>query len=89
MPIEKLSLCLNIDDPEQKELYEFTTFLPKGKKRNTSAFLRTLVDREFQKKKEEYQSEKRKFDQEKKAQQAPNVKVIKTVNGSIKLDLTD
>jgi hypothetical protein len=83
MPIEKLSLCLNTDDPEQKELYEFTTLLPNGKKRNTSAFLRTLVDREYQKKKEEYQLEKSKFTQEKKAQQAPNLEVIKS-NGGIK-----
>jgi hypothetical protein len=49
MPIKKSSLVLNTDDPEQKLLHQFINFLPNGKKRNTSAFLRMLVDREFQK----------------------------------------
>lgn len=72
MTIEKITLCLNTDDPEQKELYEFSTILPNGKKRNASAFLRTLVDREFQKKKEQYLSEK-----QKETLKAPRVEVKK------------
>jgi hypothetical protein len=48
MTIKKVSLCLNVDDPEQKELYDFVTKLPSGKKRNGSSFLKTLVDREHQ-----------------------------------------
>jgi DNA-directed RNA polymerase beta' subunit len=64
MPFEKPSLCLNTDDPEQKELFEFITKLPNGKKRNASAFLRTLVDREYQKRKNEYLAEKQKETQE-------------------------
>jgi hypothetical protein len=72
MPIEKPALCLNTDDPEQKELFDFITKLPNGKKRNASAFLRTLVDREYQKKREQYFSEK-----EKETLKAPRVEVIK------------
>jgi hypothetical protein len=75
--IKHPALCLNMDDPEQKELYEFLTQLPNGKKRNTSAFLKTLVDREYQKKKEAYRTEKTKFEQIKKAQSAPSVEVVK------------
>jgi hypothetical protein len=78
MPIEKLSLCLNTDDPEQKELFEFSTQLPNGKKRNTSAFLRTLVDREYQKKKDEYLAEKKKGTHE-----ATPGKAIKSNKGNI------
>lgn len=51
MSIKKVNLAFNIDDPEQLALYKFVNFLPNGKKRNTSAFLRTLVDREYQKQK--------------------------------------
>jgi hypothetical protein len=83
VPIKHPALCLNIDDPEQNELYDFLTKLPNGKKRNTSAFLKVLVDREYQKKREEYLAEKEKFEQQKKAQSAPRVEVIKT-NGGIK-----
>jgi hypothetical protein len=46
--IKKVTLCLNVDDPEQKELFDFVTKLPNGKKRNGSSFLKTLVDREYQ-----------------------------------------
>jgi hypothetical protein len=74
MGIVRIALCLNTDDPEQKELFDFVSYLPNGKKRNASAFLKTLVDREYQKKKRE---------QEKKAQSAPLVEVIKS-NGGIK-----
>jgi hypothetical protein len=73
MGIVRIALCLNTDDPEQKELYDFVSFLPSGKKRNASAFLKTLVDREYQKKKE----------QTKKAPIAPHMEVIKA-NGGIK-----
>lgn len=74
MSIVRITLCLNTDDPEQKELFDFATMLPNGKKRNASAFLRMLVDREYQKKK---------GDQAKMAQNAPRVEVIKS-NGGIK-----
>ena len=60
MEIKKTALCLNVNDPEQKELYDFVTRLPNGKKRNASAFLKTLVDREYQKKREQYLKEKEK-----------------------------
>ncbi|MFJ5716510.1 hypothetical protein [Neobacillus sp. NPDC093127] len=79
MPIMHPALCLNTDDPDQKELYEFITRLPNGKKRNTSAFLKTLVDREYQKKKEQYLAEKSKFEQEKETPKAPQV--IKSSGG--------
>jgi hypothetical protein len=46
--IKKVTLCLNINDPEQKELFEFVSRLPNGNKRNGSSFLKTLVDREYQ-----------------------------------------
>ncbi|TYS14259.1 hypothetical protein FZC78_19070 [Rossellomorea vietnamensis] len=48
MNIKKVSLCLNVDDPEQKTLHDFVTKLPNGDKRNGSQFLKTLVDREHQ-----------------------------------------
>lgn len=68
MAIKRIPLCLNTDDPEQLELYKFVTSLPNGKKRNSSAFLRMLVDREYQKKK--------------KTLRAPQM--IKSNNGGIK-----
>lgn len=83
MPIEKPSICLNTDDPEQKELFEFLTQLPNGKKRNASAFLKTLVDREYQKKREQYLAERRKFAHEKETPKAPHVEEIK-VKGNIR-----
>ncbi|WP_286231325.1 hypothetical protein [Neobacillus mesonae] len=83
MTIQKVSLCLNTDDPEQKELYDFITKLPNGKKRNVSGFLRTLVDREYQKKKGDYLAEKSKFEHEKKTHEAPQGERVKT-KGSIK-----
>jgi hypothetical protein len=46
--IKKISLVLNINDPEQRELYRFVNNLPNGQKRNSSAFLRTLLDRAYQ-----------------------------------------
>jgi hypothetical protein len=46
--LKKVSLVLNINDPEQRELYRFLTYLPNGQKRNSSAFLRTLLDRAYQ-----------------------------------------
>ncbi|MBT2740683.1 hypothetical protein [Bacillus sp. ISL-77] len=57
--IKKITLVLNTDDPEQKELYNFVNCLPNGRKRNSSAFLRTIVDREYQKKKDQYLQEKK------------------------------
>jgi hypothetical protein len=48
MTIKKPSLALNIDDPEDKKLFDFVTKLPNGKKRNQSKFLRTLVVRAYQ-----------------------------------------
>lgn len=48
MTLKKVNLVLNIEDPEQAELYRFVTRLPNGKKRNSSGFLRTLVDRAYQ-----------------------------------------
>jgi hypothetical protein len=70
--IKRIPLCLNAEDPEQKELLDFVTTLPNGKKRNASAFLRILVDREYQKRKEQYLAEK-----EKETQKAPRVEVVK------------
>jgi hypothetical protein len=74
LSIERITLCLNTQDPVQKELFEFITKLPNGNKRNASAFLKLLADREYQKEKRE---------QEKKTQSAPHVEVIKA-NGGIK-----
>ncbi|MBT2727810.1 hypothetical protein J7E63_12765 [Bacillus sp. ISL-75] len=77
MSIKRIPLCLNTEDPEQKELYEFVSSLSNGKKRNSSAFLKLLVDREYQKKKDGYLEEKRKFEQQKETLKAPRVEVIK------------
>jgi hypothetical protein len=82
--IKKITLVLNTDDPEQMELFRYVNSLPNGQKRNSSAFLRTLVDREYQKKREEYLEECRRFVQEKKTQAASSVEVSKTKNGGIK-----
>jgi hypothetical protein len=82
MPIEKPALCLNTDDPEQKELFDFITKLPNGKKRNASAFLRTIIDREYQKRKEQYLAEKAAH--EKETPKAPHVEVFKSGKGEIK-----
>jgi hypothetical protein len=60
MPIKKVTLVLNTDDPEQLELYTYVTKLPNGKKRNSSAFLRTMVDREYRLKRESYLAEGKK-----------------------------
>ncbi|OLS39157.1 hypothetical protein [Bacillus sp. MRMR6] len=79
MGIERVVLCLNTEDPEQRNLYEFVTKLPSGKKRNASGFLKTLVDREYQKQKAEYLAEKAK-----KTPEAPRVEVIKANNGGIR-----
>jgi hypothetical protein len=75
--IKRIPLCLNTEDPDQKELHEFVTSLPNGKKRNSSAFLKLLVDREYQKRKEVYLSEKAKFEQKKETPTAPRVEVRK------------
>lgn len=48
MGLKKVSLVLNTDDPEQAELYKYVKNLPNGKKRNSSAFLRILLDRAYQ-----------------------------------------
>jgi hypothetical protein len=87
--IKKITLVLNTDDPEQRELYNFVNRLPNGQKRNSSAFLRTLVDREYQKKKEEFLAEMKRIMNAKKTQEASPVKVIKSAkaNGFIKYDL--
>lgn len=93
MKIERVALCLNVEDPDQKELHDFLTKLPNGKKRNGSAFLKTLLDREYQKKRDWYLSERSKFEQEKRAQEAPKGTLIKSNNGGIRYqvnsDLTD
>lgn len=75
--IKRIPLCLNTEDPEQNELYEFVSTLSNGKKRNASAFLKLLLDREYQKKRDGYLEEKRKFEQQKEALKAPLVEVIK------------
>jgi hypothetical protein len=74
-----VQLVLNIEDPEQKELYEWLTKLPSGKKRNQSSFLKTISDRAYQEKKEEYLAEKRKYSNKKT--------IIKSLNGEIKFSL--
>jgi hypothetical protein len=79
MPIKKVTLVLNTDDPEQMELYTYVTKLPNGKKRNSSAFLRTMVDREYGLKKEAYLAEGRK-----KFMQSVN---IKPETGEVKFKL--
>ena len=84
MGIERIALCLNTEDPEQKELFEFITKLPSGKKRNASAFLKTIADREYQRKRIQYLSKKDKFEQEKETLIAPQVEVIKSNNGGIR-----
>ncbi|MBT2744182.1 hypothetical protein [Bacillus sp. ISL-77] len=81
--IKKISLVLNTDDPEQAELYNFVNSLPNGRKRNSSAFLRTLVDREYQKKKEQFLAEMKRVMNEKKTPEASNVKVIKPIKKNI------
>ncbi|SDM16826.1 hypothetical protein [Bacillus sp. OK048] len=83
MGIKRVPVCLNDEYPEQEELYEFITRLPNGKKRNSSGFLKMLADREYQKEREKYLTEKAEFEKIKKAQSAPRVKVIKA-NGGIK-----
>ncbi len=80
--MQRIALCLNTDDPEQKELYEFVSFLPNGKRRNASAFLKILVDREYQKKREQ-------FLHEKKTHKASKGEVFKFTDGIIKIDLTN
>lgn len=77
MPIKKASIVLNTDDPEQKELYDFINFLPNGNKRNTSAFLRTLVDREYQKR-----------GGSRRPSPSENSTVIKSEGGGIKFTLS-
>ncbi|MEH7440483.1 hypothetical protein V7182_23835 [Neobacillus drentensis] len=81
--IKKITLVLNTDDPEQRELYEFVNCLPNGQKRNSSAFLRTLLDREYQKKREQYLEENKRYSNEKKTQEASSVKVIKSTKKNI------
>lgn len=84
MSVERVALCLNSEDPEQKKLYEFITKLPNGKKRNASAFLKTLVDREYQKQKGEYWKERN----EKKTQYASSSKtIVLKESGGIQISL--
>jgi hypothetical protein len=80
--IKRIPLCLNTEDPEQKELFDFVSFLPNGKKRNSSAFLKLLLDREYQKKRVQYLAEKAVH--EKETPKAPHVKVFKSGKGEIK-----
>jgi hypothetical protein len=87
--IERIALCLNTEDPEQKELFDFVTRLPNGKKRNASAFLKTLADREYQKKRIQYLSERGKNEQEKETLLAPQVEVIRSIKGGIKYSAKD
>lgn len=53
MSMKNVPVAFNIEDPEQLVLYEFLKKLPNGKKRNASAFIKMLVDREYQKQKRE------------------------------------
>lgn len=53
MSMKNVPVVFNIEDPEQLALYTFLKTLPNGKKRNASNFLRMLVDREYQKQKNE------------------------------------
>jgi succinyl-CoA synthetase beta subunit len=80
MPIKKVSIVLNTDYPEQEELYVFLTKLANGKKRNSSAFLRTLVDREYQVKREHYLAEVKKA-------KNPQPTIVKSESGGIKFRL--
>jgi hypothetical protein len=57
MPIKKVNLVLNTDDPEQEILHKFVTKLPNGKKRNASAYLRMLLDRAYQVEKDKQKTE--------------------------------
>lgn len=82
MPLKKISLVLNTDDPEQSELYDFIRILPNGKKRNSSAFLRTLTDREYQVKRESYLAEVKKY-------KSPRARVIKSEGGGIRYLMND
>lgn len=74
MALKKVSLVLNTDDPEQAELYRFVKKLPNGKKRNSSAFLRLLVDRAYQLYKKEKTETKN---------------VIRSTNGEIKFKVDE
>jgi hypothetical protein len=49
--MKNIGVSFNVEDPEQLALYTFIRTLPNGKKRNASAYIKTLIDREFQKSK--------------------------------------
>ncbi|MGY0692594.1 hypothetical protein ACW2QC_07340 [Virgibacillus sp. FSP13] len=48
MRMKNVPVSFNLDDPEQKRLYNFLTRLPNGKRRNASGYLKRLVDRDYQ-----------------------------------------
>lgn len=45
--MKNVPVSFNLDDPEQKRLYEFLTRLPNGKRRNASGYIKRLVDRDY------------------------------------------
>lgn len=49
MSMKNIPISFNLDDESQLALYNFIKYQSNGKKRNASAFLKMLVDREFQK----------------------------------------
>lgn len=53
MSMKNVPIAFNLEDPEQLALYNFVKYLPNGKKRNSSNFLKMLLDREYQKHKAE------------------------------------
>lgn len=51
MSMKNVPIAFNIDDEEQLALYNFAKYQSNGTKRNASAYLKMLLDREFQKQK--------------------------------------
>jgi predicted transcriptional regulator len=51
MSMKNIAISFNLDDEDQLALYNFIKYQSNGKKRNTSAYLKMLADREFQKSK--------------------------------------
>lgn len=48
MAMQNIAISFNLDDESQKALYDFVKFQLNGKKRNASAFVKMLIDREYQ-----------------------------------------
>jgi len=53
MKMKNVPVSFNLEDPEQKRLYDYLTRLPNGKRRNASGFIKRLVDREYHTQKNE------------------------------------